>query len=50
MPEGVYKTYTLKEIEEHNTNDSVWLLINNGIYDVSKFLEEVIHFILLIIF
>ncbi|KAG8179044.1 hypothetical protein JTE90_016052 [Oedothorax gibbosus] len=34
------KTYTLKEISEHSSNDSVWVLINNGVYDVSKFLEE----------
>lgn len=41
MPEGAVKTYTLKEIGEHNSKESLWLLINNGVYDVSKFLEEV---------
>lgn len=41
MPEGAVKMYTLKEIGEHNSKESLWLLINNGVYDVSKFLEEV---------
>lgn len=40
MPEGELKTYSLKEIEEHNTKDSLWLLIENGVYDVTKFSDE----------
>ena len=40
MPEGEIKKYTLKEIEEHSSKESLWLLIENGVYDVSKFMEE----------
>ena len=41
MPEGAVKAYSLKEIGEHNSKESLWLLIDNGVYDVSKFLDEV---------
>lgn len=42
MSEEKLKTYTLEEIAEHSSNDSIWILINNGVYDVTQFLEEVI--------
>ena len=39
------KLFSLKEIEEHNSNNhgekSVWLVIHDQVYDVSKFLDEV---------
>lgn len=34
------KTYSLAEISAHNTNKSTWLVIHNGIYDVTEFLNE----------
>lgn len=34
------KQLTLKEIAEHNTNKSAWLVIGNKVYDVTKFLDE----------
>uniref|UniRef100_A0A1I7V3P9 Cytochrome b5 n=1 Tax=Caenorhabditis tropicalis TaxID=1561998 RepID=A0A1I7V3P9_9PELO len=34
------KQITLKEIAEHNTNKSAWLVIGNKVYDVTKFLDE----------
>lgn len=40
MTETEIKTYTMKEIEEHTSIESLWLLIDNGVYDVSKFLDE----------
>ncbi|XP_054720027.1 cytochrome b5-like [Uloborus diversus] len=40
MPSEEIKTYTLKEIAEHSSPDSLWLLIDNGVYDVSKFMDE----------
>ncbi|CAG2178493.1 unnamed protein product, partial [Oppiella nova] len=40
MPKKTTKTYTLKEIREHNTRESVWLLIHNSVYDVTKFIDE----------
>ncbi|GFT66767.1 cytochrome b5 [Nephila pilipes] len=40
MPEENIKIYTLKEIAEHSNSDSAWVLINEGVYDVTKFLDE----------
>lgn len=36
------KYYRLSEIEERNTFKSTWIIINSKVYDVTKFLEEVI--------
>lgn len=41
MSEEAPKTYTSQEIAEHNNEESLWLLIENGVYDVSKFADEV---------
>ena len=35
------KYYRLSEIEAQNTFKSTWIIINNNVYDVTKFLEEV---------
>ena len=35
------KIYTLEEVAQHNEKKSVWLLIHDNVYDVTKFLEEV---------
>ena len=32
--------YTLEEIANHNTKESLWLIIDDLVYDVTKFLEE----------
>ena len=29
--------YTLDEISKHNTKDSLWLIIDNKVYDVTKY-------------
>ncbi|KAM9307620.1 cytochrome b5 [Gastrophryne carolinensis] len=34
------KYYTLDEIQKHNHSKSTWIIINNKVYDVTKFLEE----------
>ncbi|KAM3860796.1 cytochrome b5 [Diretmus argenteus] len=34
------KYFRLSEIEEQNTFKSTWIIINNNVYDVTKFLEE----------
>lgn len=39
IPAGV-KYYRLSEVEEQNTFKSTWIIINNNVYDVTKFLEE----------
>lgn len=34
------KIITLEEVKKHNTRDSVWFIIYNKVYDVTKFIEE----------
>ena len=33
------KTYTLQEVEKHNTEEDVWIVVNNKIYDCTEYLE-----------
>lgn len=33
--------YSLEEIAEHKEKGSCWLVIHEGVYDVTKFMEEV---------
>lgn len=35
------KYYTLAEVAKHKTNNDVWLVIHNGVYNVTEFLNEV---------
>jgi len=35
------KEYSLATIKEHNKPDDLWLVIDNKVYDVTKFLNEV---------
>ena len=35
------KTYTLAEVAEQNSSESLWLVMDKKVYDVTKFLEEV---------
>lgn len=30
------KTYTLKEVGEHKDGDSMWLVVDSGVYDISS--------------
>ena len=34
------KTFTRAEVAKHNNNLSLWLIIHNKVYDVTKFMEE----------
>lgn len=34
------KTVTLEEVKQHNTRNSVWFVIHNKVYDVTKFMDE----------
>ncbi|XP_041981100.1 cytochrome b5-like [Aricia agestis] len=34
------KVITSEEVIKHNSNDSVWMVIRNDVYDVTSFLEE----------
>lgn len=32
------QTYTLEEVRKHNTEASLWIVVDNLVYDVTKFL------------
>jgi cytochrome b involved in lipid metabolism len=34
------KTYTLEEVKKHKDGKSLWLAIDDTVYDVTKFMEE----------
>lgn len=34
------KTFTLKEVKEHNSGKSCWMVVHNKVYDVTDFLSE----------
>ncbi|ORY64967.1 putative cytochrome b5 protein [Pseudomassariella vexata] len=35
------KTYTTKDVAEHKTDAAgIWIIIDNGVYDVTKFIDE----------
>lgn len=31
----------MSEVEQHNTGKSVWIVVHDKVYDVTKFLDEV---------
>ena len=41
MAELATKKYTLEEVKKHNAAGSSWLVIDNKVFDVTKFLDEV---------
>uniref|UniRef100_A0A915BCC0 Cytochrome b5 heme-binding domain-containing protein n=1 Tax=Parascaris univalens TaxID=6257 RepID=A0A915BCC0_PARUN len=40
MVEGDLRTLTIEEIEQHNDLASTWIIIDDKVYDVTKFLGE----------
>lgn len=38
--DGDAKTFTLEEVEKHNTEHDVWIIVNNRVYDCTHYLEE----------
>ena len=40
--------YTWEEIKEHSHSKSLWVVVHDNVYDVTKFLEEVSSFCLYI--
>jgi nitrate reductase (NAD(P)H) len=36
---SVGKKYTLAEVEKHNTQEDVWIIINNKVYDCTEYLD-----------
>ena len=41
--------YTWEEVAKHRTSESLWIVIHDKVYDVTKFMEEVGYCILEII-
>ena len=35
------KRYTWEEVKEHRSSDSLWIVVNGKVYDVTPFLDEV---------
>lgn len=35
------KLYSMAEVAEHKDNKKTWIVIHNGVYDVTEFLNEV---------
>lgn len=35
------KQYTIEDVKKHNTEDDVWMIIHDKVYDLTKFLDEV---------
>ncbi|WVN90412.1 uncharacterized protein L203_105648 [Cryptococcus depauperatus CBS 7841] len=38
--EGEEKLYTLEMLAQHNTKESLWMLLHNKVYDVTTFMDE----------
>ena len=39
--EGTLKQFTWEEVRQHNNSSSLWIVVHNNVYDVTKFMEEV---------
>ena len=37
------KVFTYEEVKTHNSSESLWVIIHDKVYDVTKFKEEVGH-------
>lgn len=37
--DGEVKTFTMEEVKKHNTEDDVWIIVNNRVYDCTEYLE-----------
>ncbi|KAK0544627.1 hypothetical protein OC846_005837 [Tilletia horrida] len=34
------KTFKVDEVKQHKSEDSVWVVVDNNVYDITEFLEE----------
>ncbi len=39
--ESEEKTFSWEEVNEHNNSESLWLVVHDVVYDLTKFMEEV---------
>jgi cytochrome b involved in lipid metabolism len=35
------KLYTLETLKQHGTRESMWMLLHDKVYDITKFMDEV---------
>ena len=40
MPPRTLKEYSKEEVQKHNNENDCWIIFDNGVYDVTKFLER----------
>ncbi|CEH13483.1 cytochrome b5 [Ceraceosorus bombacis] len=38
MPDA--KTFSIDEIKKHNSEESIWVVIDGGVYDMTSFLDD----------
>ena len=38
------RLYTLETLKEHGSRESMWMLLHDKVYDVTKFMDEVSDF------
>ncbi|XP_017774143.1 PREDICTED: cytochrome b5-like [Nicrophorus vespilloides] len=37
---GTMKQYSLNEVKKHNSRESLWVILDNGVYDLTAFLND----------
>ena len=45
MGDESLKQYTWEEVKEHRSSESLWIVVDGKVYDVTDFLEEVLPFV-----
>ncbi|EIW69133.1 cytochrome b5 [Tremella mesenterica] len=38
--DGAIKTYTMEQLKEHGSKESLWMLLHDKVYDVTRFMDE----------
>lgn len=37
---SMVKTFTIEEVEKHNSEESAWIVVDNGVYDATPYLDD----------